>query len=160
VILVKPILFLLFIFFLGCQPTEEGVLKGKIVSVADGDTVTLLTDNNERVKVRLLGIDAPEKGQDYGAKSRQHLNDLCYQKYVSVHYKEKDQYDRILGVLYVDKLNVNEEMVRQGLAWYYSHFVTDHRLDSLEQLARKEKLNIWSMKNPISPYEFRKGKRK
>ena len=156
----KPLLLILLVCFLACQPPEEGILKGKIVSVADGDTVILLTDNDERVKIRLLGIDAPERGQDYGTKARQYLNDLCYQKQVIVHYTEKDQYDRILGVLYVGDMNVNEEMVRQGLAWYYSHFVTDHRLDSLEQLARKEKLNIWSMKNPVSPYEFRKKNRK
>lgn len=151
---------ILFVFLLACQPAEEGILKGKVVSVADGDTVTLLTDNNERVKVRLLGINAPERGQDFGTKARQHLNDLCYQKYVTVRYSEKDQYERILGVLYVGDMNINEEMVRQGLAWYYSHFVNDHRLDSLEQLARKEKLNIWSMKDPLSPYEFRKRNRK
>ncbi len=147
---------LLLIFLLACQPPEEGTLNGKIVSVADGDTVTLLTDDNERIRIRLLGIDAPERGQDFGTKARQYLNDLCYQKEVTVRFSEKDQYDRILGVVYVGDMNINEEMVRQGLAWYYSHFVTDHRLDSLEQLARKEKLNIWSMKNPLSPYEFRK----
>jgi len=157
--MVKQVLILLSIFLLSCQPQEEYILKGKIVKVADGDTVTLIAENKEKVRIRLLGIDAPEKGQDYGTKARQYLSDLCYGKYVTVQYAEKDQYDRILGVVYVDGMNVNEEMVRQGLAWYYRHFVDDPRLDSLEQLARTEKRNIWSRKNPISPFEFRKKKR-
>lgn len=107
----------------------------------------------------MLGIDAPERGQDFGTVARQQLNNLCYGKTVTIENKGEDQYGRVLGIVYIDGMNVNEYMVRNGLAWYYRHFVNDPRLDSLEQLARKEKVNIWSMKNPISPYEFRKSKR-
>jgi len=132
---------------------------GEVVSVADGDTFTIKTITNERIKVRLYGIDAPERGQDFGSKSRQFLKDLCHGKEVVIHDKGTDQYGRLLGVVYVGDMNVNEELVGNGLAWYYSHFVDDPRLESLENEARKKKLNIWSMKNPISPYEYRKAKR-
>ena len=141
-----------------CRPQSEG-LSGKVVSVADGDTMTIQTRDGRRIKVRLEGIDAPEKGQDYGTKARNHLNDLCYGKIVTITHKGEDQYGRVLGVVYLGYLNVNEEMVRVGLAWYYSYFVTDIRLDSLDKEARRKKLNIWSMDNPVPPHQFRKSKR-
>lgn len=152
----KVLLLLLFVtLFISCNP-DAGTITGEVTSVADGDTFTLKTITGERVKVRLYGIDAPERGQDYGTKSRQYLNDLCYKKTVEVKVIDTDQYGRTLGVVYADGLNVNETMVREGLAWYYRHFADDARLDSLEQAAKAQKLNIWSMKNPVSPYEFRK----
>lgn len=155
----KKILLIL-LFFVSCSmATKNDTISGKVISVADGDTMTILTADKKQLKIRLSGIDAPEKGQDFGTVARQQLNNLCYGKNVTVESKGEDQYGRVLGVVYVDGLNVNEYMVRNGLAWYYKHFVNDPRLDSLEQLARKEKVNIWSMKNPISPYEFRKSKR-
>ncbi|MDR2955960.1 MAG: thermonuclease family protein [Prevotella sp.] len=155
----KILLYSIFLFFFACN-TDSEIITGEVVSVADGDTFTMKTMTGERIKVRLYGIDAPERGQDFSNKSRQLLNDLCYGKIVDVHSQGYDQYDRLLGFVYIDGLNVNEEMVRQGLAWYYNHFVDDHRLDSLEQVAREKKLNIWSRKNPTNPYEYRKKQRK
>ncbi|MDU1890622.1 MAG: thermonuclease family protein [Dysgonomonas sp.] len=156
----KILLILLFTVLASCETSEEGIIKGKVVKVADGDTITIVTEEGEKVKIRLEGIDAPEKGQDFSQKSRQFLNDLCYGKDVRVKDKGKDKYGRTLGVVYIDDLNINEEMVRNGLAWYYSYFVEDARLDSLEKQAQKERLNIWSMKDPIHPHDFRKNKRK
>lgn len=156
----KLLLFFVFsVLLVACNPNPDTII-GEVVSVADGDTFTMKTLTGERIKVRLYGIDAPERGQDYGTKSRQFLNDLCYGKIVEVRVQDIDQYDRTLGTVYLDELNVNEEMVRNGLAWYYNHFVEDSRLDSLEQQARSKSLNIWSMENPIPPYEFRKKGRK
>ncbi|GAB6008977.1 thermonuclease family protein [Dysgonomonas reticulitermitis] len=155
----KKMLFILFLFVSCSMTTEKGTISGKVVSVADGDTMTILTADKKQIKIRMLGIDAPERGQDFGTVARQQLNNLCYGKTVIVEKKDEDQYGRVLGVVYVDGMNVNEYMVRNGLAWYYRHFVNDPRLDSLELLARKEKVNIWSMKNPMPPYEFRKSRR-
>lgn len=157
----KKILFIL-LLLVSCNPPaqdSEDILNGKVVSVADGDTVTILTDNDEQIRIRFYGIDAPEKGQDYGNKARLFLNELCYGKMVKVEKKGVDQYGRVLGVVYVKDLNLNQEMVRNGLAWYYDHYVEDSYLGELEKEARKQKLNIWSMKNPVSPHEFRKAKR-
>lgn len=155
----KKMLFILFLFVSCSMTTEKGTISGKVISVADGDTMTILTADKKQIKIRMLGIDAPERGQDFGTVARQQLNNLCYGKNVIVEKKDEDQYGRVLGVVYVDGMNVNEYMVRNGLAWYYRHFVNDPRLDSLELLARKEKVNIWSMKNPTPPYEFRKSRR-
>lgn len=156
----KKLLFIL-LLLISCNPADNNdkeTISGRVISIADGDTMTILTKGDKQIKIRLLGIDAPEKGQDYGNKSRQFLYDLCYGKNVKIKKDSEDQYGRVLGVVYIDGVNVNEELVRNGLAWYYRHFVNDPRLDSLEQLAQKEKLNIWSMKNPLPPYEFRKNK--
>lgn len=139
--------------------SDNKTLFGEVVKVADGDTFTIRMKNGEQIKVRLYGIDAPENGQDFGTKSRQYLNDLCYGKDVSIRKIGVDQYGRTLGIVYVGDVNVNEKLVRNGLAWYYKQYAKQYyRLDSLEQLARKEKLNIWSMKNPVPPHEFRKKK--
>ncbi|MFV0419632.1 MAG: thermonuclease family protein [Dysgonomonas sp.] len=156
----RLLFFLLTVILLSCDPAVTDKFVGEVVKVADGDTFTVKTVANKRIKIRLYGIDAPERGQDYGSKSRQFLNDLCYGKEVSIVDKGTDQYGRTLGIAYIGDLNINEEMVRNGLAWYYNYSVDDARLESLEKDARNKKLNIWSMKNPISPYEYRKNKRK
>ena len=85
---------------------------------------------------------------------------MCYKKTVEVVVDGQDKYGRTLGTVYINDMNVNEELVRNGLAWYYRYFVDDHRLDSLEQLARSEKLNIWSKPNPTPPFEYRKSSSK
>ncbi len=150
------------LLFISCNPSSTELtetIKGTVVSVADGDTMTILTDSEERIKVRLYGIDAPEKGQDFSNKARTYLNDLCYGKTVKVEKKGIDQYDRTLGIVYLDELNLNQEMVKEGLAWYYNHYVEDPVLEGLEKTARQQKLNIWSLKNPTPPYEYRKKQR-
>lgn len=154
----RLLFFLLTVILVGCDPATDRIV-GEVVKVADGDTFTVKTIAGQQVKIRLYGIDAPERGQDFGSKSRQFLNDLCYGKEVTIEDKGIDQYGRTLGVAYIGDLNINEEMVRNGLAWYYNYSVDDARLESLEKEARGKKLNIWSMKNPISPYEYRKSKR-
>ncbi|MDH6307545.1 micrococcal nuclease [Dysgonomonas sp. PFB1-18] len=143
-----------------CLFVSDKVIKGHVVRVSDGDTVTLLTDQREQIRVRLDGIDAPERGQDYGQKATLFVREICYNKPVIVHKKGVDRYGRVLGVLYVDGVNINEALVRHGLAWHYKHYSKDPRLDSLERLARKEKLNIWNMEKPIAPWEFRMMKKK
>jgi micrococcal nuclease len=134
-------------------------ITGKVVKVIDGDTITLLTSDNRQEKIRLDGIDAPEKKQDYGEKSRQYLASLVAGKNVLVEYKNKDRYGRILGTVYVESLNVNEEMVRKGLAWQY-RYNKDKNLAKLQAEAKAKKLNIWSVKNPVDPYGYRKSRRR
>ena len=145
---------LLFITF-----TSSNSLTGKVVRVVDGDTIIVLLNGNKQERIRLLNIDAPEKGQDYSAKSTQFLSDLIAGKTVRVEYKSRDQYKRILGTVFIDDINVNEEIVKNGLAWNY-YYSKDKRLISLQEEAQKNKLNIFSMKNPINPYHWRKGIRK
>lgn len=155
----KKLFFFLFVFVLTACDFETDKITGEVVKVIDGDTFTVRTTTDQRVKIRLYGIDAPERGQDYGSKSRQFLNDLCYGKEVTIEDKGTDQYGRTLGVVYIGDLNINAEMVKNGLAWYYNYSVDDPHLEALEREAQKKGLNIWSMKNPISPYEYRKNKK-
>jgi len=148
---------LIFSLLVISQNAPETIV-GRVVKVTDGDTVTLLTKENQQIKIRLEGIDAPEKGQDFGNKATLYVRRLCEGKTVTVIKTGTDRYKRVLGILYVENLNVNEYLVCQGLAWHYKQFNKSHRLDSIEKLARKEKLNIWSLPNPIPPWEYRKRK--
>jgi endonuclease YncB( thermonuclease family) len=147
------------LFTLSLLFAADKSITGKVVKVTDGDTVTLLTPDNKQEKIRLDGIDAPEKKQDYGEKSRQYLASLIAGKTVRVKYRSKDRYGRILGTVYVGNRNVNEEMVRKGLAWQY-RYNNSKNLARLQAEAKARKLNIWSAKSPVDPYDYRKNRRK
>lgn len=134
-------------------------LKGKIVRVSDGDTVVLLDSTNTQHKIRLDEIDAPESGQDFGNRSKQYLSSLIAGKIVVVEYTKKDMYKRILGTIYYDGKNINEEMVRAGMAWRYKYSKSE-RLLELQNEAKANKVGLWSMKNPIDPWQYRKDKKK
>lgn len=128
----KSILVLLFLFpiFLSAQ-----TLKGKVVRVSDGDTVVLLDADNTQQKIRLNGIDAPENGQPYGDKSKEYLSGLIAGKEVAVEVKGKDQYKRILGVVYLGDTNINAEMIRAGYAWNSS----TQKINTTSSFRRKPK---------------------
>lgn len=151
------ICFSLIILLSSCVSGKK--LTGKIVKVSDGDTVVLLDKDNKQHKIRLDGIDCPERGQDFGTKATEFTRDLCAGKYVIVEYEKYDQYKRILGVVYVSGVNVNEALLKKGLAWKYK-YNRSSRYEELENEARKQKLNIWSMKNPVAPWDFRKANKK
>lgn len=150
-------LLLLSFLFLSCMVSES--IPGKVTRIVDGDTFILLTADNRQERIRLDGIDAPEKGQDFSEKARQHLASLIAGKSVRVEYRSKDMYGRILGTVYIGSVNVNDEMIRNGLAWQYK-YNRSKKYAALQEEAKANKRNIWSMKNPVSPYEYRKSKRK
>ena len=151
---------LLLIFTLFPILLSAHTLKGKIVRVSDGDTVVVLDSTNTQHRVRLDGIDCPEKGQAFGKKATDFVKNITSKsEFVTIVWKKKDRYGRILGYLIVDEVNVNKELLRNGLAWHYKHFNKDKELADLEQQAKDKKLNIWSESNPIEPYYWRKGKR-
>jgi len=133
------------------------ILTRKVVKVTDGDTITILV-NNKQVKIRLNGIDAPEKGQDYSNKAKEYLSDLVDGKTVKVEIAGKDQYNRILGVVYVGKVNVNEEMIKAGYAWRYK-YNKDSRYLELQNEAKRKKKGLWSGKDPVGPWQWRKDKK-
>lgn len=101
-------------------------LDGKVVKVADGDTITILTDSKEQVKIRLFGIDAPEKKQAFGQKSKDFLAELVAGKRVKIKEKGKDRYKRVLGVVFLGKSDINEQMVLNGCAWAYRKYSKDY----------------------------------
>jgi endonuclease YncB( thermonuclease family) len=133
-----------------------GSLTGKVVSVHDGDTVTILDAENVKYKVRLSGIDAPELGQDFGKRSKQTLVDKIADKMVMVETHGKDRYGRTLGTIFIGERNVNLEMVAEGMAWWYKRYAPkDSALEKAESAARADTLGLWAGK-PVEPWEWRK----
>ncbi len=138
------------------NPTYKKLLTGTVISIADGDTFRLITEKNQNIKIRLVEIDAPERKQPFFGVSKQGLSNLIYGKNVKVCYKKKDRYGRILGWVYVDSICVNEEMVRQGLAWQFDRYSNNPKLAELEKQAREKRLGLWKDPNPVPPWEWRR----
>jgi endonuclease YncB( thermonuclease family) len=129
---------------------------GKVVGVPDGDSITVL-NGREQMKVRLVDIDAPEKAQPFGNKSKQSLESLVKGKEVRVVERGKDRYDRILGRVYRGDMDVNAEQVRLGMAWVYRPFAKDTTLYEIEAGAREAKRGLWRDPHPTPPWQWRKS---
>lgn len=134
-------------------------LSGKVISIADGDTFTLLADDKSQVSIRLAEIDAPENGQPYGNRSKQALSGLIFGKRVEVQVQTKDRYGRTVGRPHIGDLDVCEEMVRSGSAWVYREYVIDRGLFALENHAREAKRGIWGLTESqrVEPWNWRRG---
>lgn len=130
-------------------------ITGKVVAVADGDTITVLV-GTEQYKIRLNAIDSPEKKQAYGQQAKERMSLLVFAKTVSVAISGQDRYGRYLGTVTVDGVDVNRAMIRDGYAWHYRQYSKDATLDELEASARKAKLGLWKDDHPIPPWDFRK----
>ncbi|MDR1897093.1 MAG: thermonuclease family protein [Prevotellaceae bacterium] len=137
----------------------QSVITGKVVKIADGDTFTMLVEQNQQVKIRLNSIDCPESKQDFGQQAKQYLSKLVFGKVVSVSYKNKDRYGRVLGTVYIDNVNVNEEMIKAGMAWHYKQYDKSTKLADMETTARQNRIGLWSHSDPIAPWNFRKKKK-
>lgn len=133
---------------------HAATFAGRVISIADGDTITVLVER-EQIKVRLIEIDAPEKAQAFGNKSKQALADMVFGKEVQVEERGKDRYKRTLGRVVVNGLEANAEMVRQGYAWVYRKYSKNPDLLRLESAAREAKLGLWADPEPIPPWEWR-----
>lgn len=129
--------------------------SGKVIAVIDGDTVLVLKHGHP-VKIRLANIDAPEKGQDFGLAARDELARLVLRREVEVGTVAVDKYGRSVALLRRDGRSVNEDMVRLGMAWEYSHFHRDRRYVELQQQARAAGRGLWRQGNPTPPWEWRK----
>ena len=136
-------------------------IEGKVVFVADGDTITVLKDK-QQIKVRLHGVDAPEKAQDFGTASRTFTSELCFGKVVTVEVKDTDRYGRKVGIVTVpDGRVLNHELVKAGLAhWYAAYARDDTTLKGLQDEAKSAKRGVWSRTDTVAPWDFRKEKRK
>lgn len=132
------------------------VLACLVVAVADGDTLTCLSDDRQQIHVRLVEIDAPESKQAFGAKSKQALSDLCFQVHASIRSAGTDQYGRTLGRVTCNGVDANAEMVRSGMAWVYDRYVTDRSLYALQDEAKAARRGLWSEPAPIPPWDFRR----
>ena len=135
-------------------------LKMKIIGVKDGDTVEGLYYQFP-INIRLEHIDAPEKRQPFGTKSKEKLSELCFGKNVTIISNGRNgNYDSrgrlISEIILEDGTNVNKEMVKSGLAWHYKKYSSNLEYARLEELAMKNKVGLWSDPNAVSPWSFRK----
>lgn len=130
-------------------------LTGRVVAVADGDTLTLLVDRTQ-VRVRLADIDAPERKQAFGTRSRQSLHDLCHGKAAQVQDHGQDRYGRTIGQVTCGGIDANAEQVRRGMAWVYDRYARpDSPLYALQDQARASRIGLWADAKPVPPWEWR-----
>lgn len=127
----------------------------RVIAVLDGDTV-IVQERAKKTTVRLAGIDAPEKLQDFGPASRDALAALVLNRDVQVTAKTVDDYGRVVALLQAGRVNVNEEQLRRGMAWEYSHYHADKALIALQTEAQRTRRGLWAGANPLPPWEFRK----
>ena len=141
------------------QAADDPVLPGTVVGVVDGDTADIRLQSG-MVRVRLHAIDAPERDQPHGAASKQALSKLVYGKQVNVEPIEQDRYDRLVARLWLDGLDVNAEMIKQGAAWVYRRYADDPAYCAYEKTARDQKRGLWALQRDqrAAPWEWRKRK--
>jgi micrococcal nuclease len=155
------VLFGIILFAPSQQHQPQITIPGKVIAVTDGDTFKLLNTSNEIIVIRLNGIDAPEKGQEFWRQSKTKLSALLLNTPVKVIKKGRDKYGRTIGdVFTANGLSINEELVKVGLAWHFIKYSHSPQLAAAEQIARATKLGLWQQATPIAPWDFRKRKKK
>ena len=144
---------------------QAGQVQGRVVGVADGDTVTVLDDHRVQHKVRLAGIDAPEKGMPYGQRSKQYLSDLVFGKTVTLEGDKVDRYGRTVAKVILNGRGVNLAQIAAGMAWHYKKYdreqtANDRMLYRAEELsARAARRGLWGDAQPQAPWDWRAEKR-
>jgi endonuclease YncB( thermonuclease family) len=130
--------------------------EGKVISVLDGDTIEVLHDKKPE-RIRLYGIDCPEKGQPFGQKAKQATSALLFGKDVKIESHGTDKHRRTLGTLFDGNLNVNQQLVKDGWCWWFSKYVPkDAVLKQLEQEAKDAKKGLWADSDPVPPWLYRR----
>ncbi len=155
----------LFLFFTSALHAAQS-LHGKVIGVADGDTVKVLDDANATHTIRLLGIDAPEKAQAFGTRAKLSLSELAYGQTVTVKWRKRDRYGRIVGTLHNrrgDDLNLLQ--VQRGMAWHYADYQREQKpadrkaYAEAEAEARQRRTGLWADPHAEAPWQYRKKKR-
>ena len=149
-------------------------LTGRVVGVADGDTITVLDASRQQHKIRLQGIDAPEKAQPFGQRSKENLSRLVFNKDVRVEWEKRDRYKRIVGKVWVQPascptcpmtLDAGHTQITVGLAWWYRKYAGEQSAQDRgayefsEQEARAKRAGVWADADPVPPWDWRKGER-
>jgi endonuclease YncB( thermonuclease family) len=140
------------------------VIHGRVVGVSDGDSVTVLDAQKTQYKIRLAGIDAPERAQAYGQKAKESLSDLVYGKSVDVEWSKQDRYGRIVGIIMLAGVDINLEQIKRGMAWHYKHYQNEQSPEDREAYAESEsqardkRMGLWRDPAPIEPSVFRRKK--
>jgi endonuclease YncB( thermonuclease family) len=147
-------------------PSGSQTLTGRVVRVADGDTITVLDSNDTQHRIRLEGIDAPESHQAFGAQSKKSLSEMVFGKDVTVVYQKTDQYGRLVGKILLGGKDINLEQVKAGMAWHYKEYQREQTPEDRELYARSEdeahaaRRGLWQDPDPIEPSAFRKEEKR
>ncbi len=162
----KETIIIILAMLIGQAADAANFLQGRVVGVSDGDTITVLDDTRTQHRIRLVGIDAPEKRQAFGQASKQSLSGMVYGKDVSVLWEKQDRYGRILGkVMRLPWGDVNLAQVKAGMAWHYKHYMADQsREDQVayatgEVTARQARIGLWADAGPTPPWDWRRASR-
>tara|TARA_B100001996_G_scaffold375687_1_gene355979 strand:+ start:974 stop:1486 length:513 start_codon:yes stop_codon:yes gene_type:complete len=158
--------FLIILFFLAstyCLATNEipNMLYGKVVRVVDGDTIHINNKNLGIIKIRLAEIDTPELDQPFGLEAKNGLKKLVGNKIVKIKKVTVDRYKRIVAIIYINDIEINYYLVKNGYAWCYEYYNQREKIKNAEIIAKKKKIGLWGKENfkPIPPWEWRKNKR-
>lgn len=141
------------------------ILVGRVVGVSDGDTITVLDAQRVQHKVRLAGIDAPEKSQPFGNSAKESLSDLVFGKTVTVEHSRVDRFGRVVGKVLVGDVEANLAQVRAGMAWHYKEYEREQSVVArvkyayAENVARQRRIGLWRDTNPTPPWDFRRVQR-
>ncbi len=131
--------------------------SGRVCGVTDGDTISVLQDGRT-VKIRLYGIDCPEKHQAYGNRAHRFTSEFAFGKEVEVRPVDRDRYGRLIAWVYVGPRCLNEELLRAGYAWHFRRYSRDRHLADIEMQARTARIGLWHDPLPVPPGEFRKAR--
>ena len=133
----------------------------KVVSISDGDTFTAINKDNLQLKIRVFGIDAPEKKQAYGSKSKEFLSSLIFGKNISIDVQSKDGYGRYLAYVYSPEgKDVSLLMIHEGMAWHFTKYDNNEVYEAAQAGAKKARRGLWADPSPIAPWDFRSNKGK
>jgi len=151
----------LLLLALGSFAAWADVLEGRVIGVADGDTITLLDSNHQQHRIRIGGIDAPEKGQPFGTRSKMNLSNLAFGRDARADCYKVDRYRRDVCTIYVHGKDVGLAQIEAGLAWWYRKYAHEQHprdrvaYESAEDRAAADRVGLWQDKHPVPPWEWR-----
>ncbi len=153
----KKHILLLLLFFNISYLYSQSTYTAKVVGIKDGDTVVVLDSLNYQTTLRLAEVDCPEKNQPFGTKAKQFTSDQIFRKQIKHIVTDIDIYGRsIAKIYYDDNKYLSAEIIKNGLGWHYKKYSTSKKIASFENSARLQKLGLWSDKNPIAPWDWRR----
>ncbi|TXC66051.1 thermonuclease family protein [Piscinibacter aquaticus] len=153
------------LFLVAAGPSFASTLVGVVVGIQDGDTLTVLDAEQVQHRIRLSGIDAPEKGQPFGHRSKEGLSAIAYRRQVAVEWHKRDRYGRLVGKVLVEGRDINLAQISSGLAWHFANYAKEQRpLDrqlyaEAQTDAKQHRIGLWRDPSPTPPWDYRRGKR-
>lgn len=130
--------------------------KGKVVAIKDGDTIVILLADNKQKTIRLAEVDCPENGQPFGKNAKEFTSSQIFGKEVVFYETDNDRYGRTIAKVFFNGKYLSEEIIKSGFGWWYYHYSINKDLGKLQEIAKRNKLGLWSQSNSIQPWEWRK----